>query len=300
MSEISLPALYKYLDVRGAQLTLLNKVFKHAKPSDFNDIEDMTVNSIFLEDEESAVTKIKDNFINCLVKNLNVTPTCDSPKKEQIACLQDALKICSNVTLLNDSLQSDSVTSIYDIDWLKNFCYDFIRQINKCLQQYRVLCVSELNNSEKMWHRYAQNHEGIVLRISPDIEKDSKFRLFRKVTYLPARPPLYASVLNYLESSLFGNQNEIRRMMLEKIIYTKTLDWKHEQEYRLAIPFLQGRSERDTLPYHSSEISELYLGANISRELKDEVISLARKINLNIKVFQGAINNESVAFSLLR
>ena len=221
MPEIALPALYKYLDVKGAKLTLLNKVFKHAKPSDFNDVEDMTVKSIFPEDEESALVKIKDNFINCLVKNLNVTPTCDSPKKEQIIYLQHALRISSNVTLLKNSLRSDSISSIYNIDWLRSFCRDFIHQVNEHLQQYRVLCVSDVNNSEKMWVHYAQNHEGIVLRILPDIEKDSKFRLFRKVTYCPMRPPLYDNVLDYLEGSLFGNQNEIMKAMLEKIIYTK-------------------------------------------------------------------------------
>ena len=33
------PPLYKYLDVRGAKLTLGNKTFRHAKPSDFNDLK---------------------------------------------------------------------------------------------------------------------------------------------------------------------------------------------------------------------------------------------------------------------
>ena len=38
-----LPPLYKYLDVTGAKLTLQNGTFKHAKPSDFNDLEDLTI-----------------------------------------------------------------------------------------------------------------------------------------------------------------------------------------------------------------------------------------------------------------
>ena len=39
---MTLPPLYKYLNVQGAKLTLGNRTFRHAKPSDFNDIEDMT------------------------------------------------------------------------------------------------------------------------------------------------------------------------------------------------------------------------------------------------------------------
>lgn len=40
---MALPPLYKYLDVKGAKLTLGNDTFRHAKPSDFNDVEDMAV-----------------------------------------------------------------------------------------------------------------------------------------------------------------------------------------------------------------------------------------------------------------
>ena len=47
---MTLPPLYKYLDVSGAKLTLGNRTFKHAKPSDFNDTEDLTIKSIFTED----------------------------------------------------------------------------------------------------------------------------------------------------------------------------------------------------------------------------------------------------------
>jgi hypothetical protein len=49
-----LPPLYKYLDVQGAKLTLGNRTLKHAKPSDFNDTEDLTIQSIFLEETEAA------------------------------------------------------------------------------------------------------------------------------------------------------------------------------------------------------------------------------------------------------
>jgi hypothetical protein len=46
------PTLYKFLDVNGARLTLRNRTFKHAKPSDFNDKADMTVESLFPGSDE--------------------------------------------------------------------------------------------------------------------------------------------------------------------------------------------------------------------------------------------------------
>jgi hypothetical protein len=50
---MALPPLYKYLDVKGAKLTLGNNTFKHAKPSSFNDTEDVTISSIFPECESA-------------------------------------------------------------------------------------------------------------------------------------------------------------------------------------------------------------------------------------------------------
>jgi hypothetical protein len=61
-----LPPLYKYLDVQGALLTLGNRTFKHARPSDFNDTEDVTVQSIFPEETEVALTKVARGFIDVI------------------------------------------------------------------------------------------------------------------------------------------------------------------------------------------------------------------------------------------
>ena len=44
---MALPPLYKYLSVEGARLTLGNNTFWHAKPSTFNDSEDLKVAGMF-------------------------------------------------------------------------------------------------------------------------------------------------------------------------------------------------------------------------------------------------------------
>jgi hypothetical protein len=59
---MALPPLYKYLNVNGAKLTLGNRTFRHAKPSNFNDIEDMTIGSIFPEETEGALKRLSEGF----------------------------------------------------------------------------------------------------------------------------------------------------------------------------------------------------------------------------------------------
>jgi hypothetical protein len=85
---VALPPLYKYLNVKGAKLTLGTKRFKHAKPSDFNDAEDLTIQSIFPEETELALKRLDAGFIDIILAHLNDPPTCYSPMKEEIALLQ--------------------------------------------------------------------------------------------------------------------------------------------------------------------------------------------------------------------
>ncbi|AEH81159.1 hypothetical protein SM11_pC0086 (plasmid) [Sinorhizobium meliloti SM11] len=68
---MSLPPLYKFLERNGARLTLSNKTFRHAKPFSFNDLEDLTIQSIFPEEIEEALEKLAQGFLEVLVRNLD-------------------------------------------------------------------------------------------------------------------------------------------------------------------------------------------------------------------------------------
>jgi hypothetical protein len=68
---MALPPLYKYLNVDGAKKTLGTKCFRHAKPSSFNDLEDMTVGTIFAEDVEVAAAKLGESAFDILAKHKN-------------------------------------------------------------------------------------------------------------------------------------------------------------------------------------------------------------------------------------
>lgn len=283
---MNLPPLYKYLDVRGAKLTLQNGNFRHAKPSEFNDIEDLTIRSIFPESEEAALKEINDNFTDVLVKNLAKEPTCiNLEMREKIALIQQAYRNHPNAAkVIKEYKKADIIGDLYDLDALKQRSKGYVDQINQFMQDFRILCVSEEINSARMWERYAQGHEGFALRILPNEGKDSKFLRFRKVGYFATRPPLYKNVLEYLESSLFGNQDERFREIMDEIIYSKTLEWQYENEYRLAIPIVDGK-DWNTMPYHPEELSELYLGHKASEETKIEILRLAKTQNPGIKVF---------------
>ncbi len=195
--------LFKYLDVNGAKLTLQNRTFRHAKPSSFNDSEDLTSGGVFLNPDR-ALTILPNAFIDMLASNLNLVPTCASPRREQVQEIQQA--ILSNPEIVDIFKNDNSQKPIYGgTDYFNNLMSEHVRGINELMQNYRVLCVTTSSKSEHMWQKYAQNHKGIVLRIEPNLQKDSKFTLFRPVEYLAQRPPLYQSVEEFVFSSVFGD-----------------------------------------------------------------------------------------------
>ena len=67
----------------------------------------------------------------------------------------------------------------------------------------------------------------------------------------------------------------------------KTLKWRHESEYRLAIPLGQNERPYNTLPYHPEEITEIYLGLAMEAADRDEIVARAMAVNPDIAIFKA-------------
>jgi Protein of unknown function (DUF2971) len=162
-----------------------------------------------------------------------------------------------------------------------------VNETNEFMQGHRVLCVTTDKASDRMWEEYAEDHQGIVLRVEPTVAKASKFEKFVPVTYQEKRPSIYAKTLDYAKESLFGDQAARARSTMDRIIYAKTNDYKFESEYRLAIPLGEGDEDYRLLSYHPEEVTELYLGVSMKVEDKADIVAKARALNPRIKVFQA-------------
>ncbi len=287
---MTLPPLYKYLDVSGAKLTLGNKTFKHARSSDFNDVDDLTIQSIFPEDTEEALKKITGGFTDVILRHLDEEPTCSSPMKEKIRVIQQVYRANPGAAELCRAELTNPGKRIFDVEYHRDRAQAYIAEINEFMQGYRVLCVSTHKDSERMWTEYAEKHKGVSLRIQPNLAKDSKFQLFLPVIYREKRPPLYEDTLEFIAGALFGDYEARIKEIVERIIHTKTLDWQHEGEYRLAIPIRKDEESWITLPYHPEEITELYLGLEMKKSDVDDIVGKARDVNPNIAIYRANRN----------
>src|SRR6267154_5441892 len=140
---MALPPVYKYLGVQGAKLTLVNRTFKHAKPSDFNDTEDLTIQSIFPEETEAVLDRLKRGFTDVILQHLDDVPTCSSPMKEKLAIIQHIYRNNPSAAVeIYAELTKEGRKPIYDLDHMRALSETFLKNINELMQGYRVLCVT--------------------------------------------------------------------------------------------------------------------------------------------------------------
>jgi Protein of unknown function (DUF2971) len=193
--------------------------------------------------------------------------------------------------VVKEALKKDPARNGLNLDYWKTRSEAFVKETNEFMQGYRVLCVTTEKASERMWRDYAQDHQGIALRITPSVEKDSKFLMFAPVTYPKKRPAIYANTLDFAKETLFGDRAARARSIMDRIIYAKTDDYDFESEYRLAIPLGEGEEDYRTLPYLPEEITELYLGTAMTNADKQDVVAKAKALNPKITVFQAKRNS---------
>src|SRR5258707_1322369 len=239
------------------------------------------------EETEVALMRLSEGFTDVILAHLDDPPACASPMREKLALIQQAYRNNPKASeLVKAELAKADAKPLYDVEHMRGRAQTHIKEINDFMQRWRVLCVTTNKDSERMWSEYAENHKGIVLRIEPNVAKDSHFQCFQPVIYRDKRPPFYDDTMEFIVDGLFGDQEARIRAIMEKIIYAKTLKWQHECEYRLAIPLGQDEEPFDTLPYHPEEITEMYLGLAMDPMDRDEIVAKARALNQDIAIFQ--------------
>ena len=140
---MTLPPLYKYLDDKGARLTLDNKTFRHAKPSDFKDVEDMTVQSIFPEETEVALKRLADGFADVILDHMNDVPTCGPKMAATITQLQAMFRANPGAAaVVAADIKKGALAKAFDEEAMRARAEAFVKETNEFMQNYRVLCVT--------------------------------------------------------------------------------------------------------------------------------------------------------------
>ena len=191
---MTLPPLYKYMGVDGAKRTLGNRCLRFAKPSEYDDHQDMTAGSLFPDEIETALTILSDGFVDVIANSQDATPTCSASLRPKVIELQHIFRDNPRAAqALKDGLKNEPDLNVFNVEHWRLRARTFVDETNEFMQRHRVLCVTTNNASDRMWNEYAQKSQGIVLRIEPNVQKDSKFQKFVPVTYQQSRPPIFGN-----------------------------------------------------------------------------------------------------------
>jgi hypothetical protein len=151
-----------------------------------------------------------------------------------------------------------------------------------------VFSMSRVNDNLLMWSHYASSHAGFVL----GLDETHEFFHHDNVRGKPTCPQnvVYSSLRNAAQVVDFERE----------LLYRKSIDWAYEEEVRLVkdfeidIPKIRGypldKVHLYCLP--SECIKEVYIGANMTKPNRDDVLELISSRKIKAKVYDAYISSE--------
>lgn len=254
--------LYKYLDFsEGSLKAISDATLKFTSPKDFNDPFD-------------CLASYTDDFVNLSIKN----------QREHLYRASDNKKLSpANKLMAGVRAKRRAKFNIQD-----GGIFSPLRD-----RDTGVLSLSSNKDNLLMWSHYCNHHTGFVLEFEPvwsglredlvDPEVILKSLVALEVKYSHVRP-----VLEGMENS--GQK-------LDKLLLTKSIDWKYESEFRV----IDNLRKSGIHPYNRKLLKGVYAGAKMDprdqKRLREIIATANYEHNLNIQAFQMDLQNCS--FSLV-
>ena len=158
------------------------------------------------------------------------------------------------------------------------------------LQHNKILCLTQAPENLLMWTHYAGHHTGAVLRFRDVPGFDSPWSEARQVNYLAEMPMMADEEL--LSDIMSGRASFDVATLLQRIIYTKSLPFAYEQEWRISSG--HGRNPQaafEDIPFGSEELDAVILGARMSAGDRQVVGQIVRSRYPHAELQQAELDN---------
>ena len=270
---------FKYYTAESAKLTLRSGARKWSTPFVFNDPFDNQFDLRFEEPTNEIAQVNLDLFRNAV--------TSPEPfKPNQFGPMTAAMELLRQVHVENPGLKysEDEISYLMEgqLEGMKRVAKvasETNVEIRRIMADTTVFCLSETHDNLLMWSHYARNHKGAVVKFLSLPEVDSPLISAQPVRYSAHMPRLtFASLMDF---------DDARRSVLETITLSKSEVWAYEKEWRIIAALCDKAADCEYLPYAREEVGAIYLGCNMLREDKDEIVDIARLQYANAKIFQA-------------
>jgi hypothetical protein len=171
------------------------------------------------------------------------------------------------------------------------------------IDQFRntgIFCATRSRSNLLMWSHYAEQHRGVVFGFQPDSARDSFLCLLEPVAYSDVRPS-FRKLADPMMEEEAAPTLEALRAFSRSLTAVKSTHWAYEEELRLVVPsYVPEGQSAVFMPYHATELAELYLGLRMSASDRNELSAAARTVNKNVAVFQARMTPGAYSLSFER
>lgn len=270
---------FKYMPVSTAKIVLKNRTLRWSTPGCLNDPYDMQFDFNLDFKEQEVLPKALDNLWKIyrgeIEPNERTIPRLVAyfGKKTQLSkadfceqfrpLLLDSIDgMRKNIVQLNSDLKANALTC-------------------------KILCLTDRPDTASMWNHYADGHKGVVLRFRTVPAFDSAYASAMPVKYVSQVPNLYEDeeLVNFMSGLQFLNKDRI----FHDLIYTKSLDWQNEREWRVCSGDGRNKSkEPEDICFNKHELDGLVFGRLCSDEDRAALTGLALNYP-NVEFFEGKV-----------
>lgn len=205
---------YKYMSCDTAHAVLINRTLKWSPASAFNDPFDMQFDLHLDFDEERLVQRCKQDFKDAILGRRGFEPRIGLGNvlsqilgpRMPAAELDSFIEMAVRLAIKNAGPDIGAMHS----------------HVREHFGRYKVLCLSERNDSILMWSHYAANHTGVAIQFACLEETDSSWTVAQPIKYCERMPRF---VDEEELRGLISGQAELRReAIVERTIFSKAQD----------------------------------------------------------------------------
>lgn len=279
--EHNLSYFYKYYSVNTAKTVLSKKTLQYTPPLSFNDPFDIQTDLYFDFSHEDFVKKFFPRFLNILKGKEQSSYNLPFYIPQMPSLDWETLPNNTSQKIM-DILQElfSKIQNYYNIHW------------KSMLPKVRVFCVSEINDNILMWSHYAENHEGVCIKLKVIPENDNHLCAAKKVIYTKT-PPSITNVFNQLTIDdwidiFLGQSQQNDTSDFLRFVLFKSCIWSYEKEWRVWFP---SEIEQPSKPFYQKldkdELDSIYFGCKCKEEDIFEIRSLAKDFNPETCFYRG-------------
>ncbi len=275
--------IFKYAKPDTVHQILLHGTLLFSSPTKFNDPFDVSIQTIAPYDLIGNRTQSFNPLIDIILAK-NLPDGNGSKLYQKISLMHSAMKSASEEK--RQEVKNMPQNDVWNLAGLVESHDILLTDLKTQIESVGIFCASKTPNNHLLWAHYAEDHTGAVIEFSPNLEKDSMFRLTEEVIYSNERPHLYTSPKDFMEKSLLWKTNDIITDYHKRITLTKSLHWSYEEELRLIMHKPVGVLADEKIGFYNEELKSLYIGCRMSDETANELITMARVRNPLIEIYK--------------